>query len=180
MIRCLAGARPGAKPRCDIDFAATTRYGRSARGSPEPSPAAPRQHDSPFLRSLSLVAYAYKFTEVYATRCSHAGPQAPLVRPRASRPPLYSRLRSLGNHTLSATPLPRRFGREHTLNKAEGCGGEGLTRGAVLAIRRRSCPSTQPVIDAEARQAEHGLLSEARERRDARTRRFGSPSRNTP
>jgi hypothetical protein len=64
------------------------RYGRSARGSPEPSPAAPRQHDSPFLRSLSLVAYAYKFTEVYATRRSHAGPQAPLVRPRASRPPL--------------------------------------------------------------------------------------------
>ena len=83
--------------------------------------------------------------------------------PRASRPPLYSRLRSLENHTLTADSLLRRFGREHTLNKAEGCGGEGLTRGAVLTRRRRSCPSTQPVIDAEARQAEHGLLSEARE-----------------
>ena len=79
--------------------------------------------------------------------------------PRTSRPPLYSWLRSLGNHTLTADSLLRRFGREHTVNKAEGCGGEGLTRGAVLARRRRSCPSTQPVIDAEARQAEHGLLS---------------------
>ncbi len=85
------------------------------------------------------------------------------LTPRASRPPLYSWLRSLGNHTLTATPLLRRFDREHTLNQAEGCGGEGLTRGAVLARRRRSCPSTQPVIDAEARLAEHGLLSEARE-----------------
>ena len=59
------------------------------------------------------------------------------MRPRASRPPLYSWLRSLGNHTLTADSLLRRFGREHTLNKAEGCGGEGLTRGAVLARRRR-------------------------------------------
>ena len=71
------------------------------------------------------------------------------------------------------------------MNKAEGCGGEGLTRRAVRARRRRSCPSTQPVIDAEARlgtrfarlarvptgcepacaaaMAEHSLLSEVRE-----------------
>ena len=90
---------------------------------------------------------------------AHHAAQPPL----ASRPPLYSWLRSLGNQTQTATPLPRRFGREHTLNKAEGCGGEGLTRGAVLTRRRRSCPSTQPVIGAEARLAEHGLLSEARE-----------------
>ena len=31
VIRCLAGARPGAKPWCDIDFAASARSGRSAR-----------------------------------------------------------------------------------------------------------------------------------------------------
>ena len=53
VIRCLAGARPGAKPRCDIDFAATTRYGRSARGSPEPSTAATRQHDSQLLMKFT-------------------------------------------------------------------------------------------------------------------------------
>ncbi len=43
----------------------------------------------------------------------------------------------LGIITLTADSFLRRFGREHTLNKAEGCGGEGLTRGAVLARRRR-------------------------------------------
>ena len=64
--------------------------------------------------------------------------------PRASHPPLYSWLRSLGNHTLTADSLLRRFGREHTLNKAEGCGGEGLTRGGPPGKKGDATKSGRP------------------------------------
>ena len=40
MIRCLAGARPGAKPRRDIDYRVLRALGA---GLAKPSPAAPRQ-----------------------------------------------------------------------------------------------------------------------------------------
>ena len=45
---------------------------------------------------------------------------------------------------------------------AEASGGEGRIRGAVLSRRRKRRLRTQPVIDAEARQAKLGSLSDVR------------------
>ena len=57
--------------------------------------------------TFPLVAYAYEYTKVNDIHRSHAGPQAPLVRPRASRPPLYSWLRSLGKRPCRTGDLRR-------------------------------------------------------------------------
>ena len=98
------------------------RYGRSARGSPEPSiGGTPPTWLCDHQLYTPLVAYAYKFSAVYEIRRSHAGPQSPLVRPRASRPPLYSLLRSLVNRLIAHASLRRRFMTErrfrHTPNR---------------------------------------------------------------
>ena len=55
-------------------------------------------------------------------------------------------------------------------------GGEGRRRSherTPLSRRRRKHPSTQPAIDAEARQAKHGILSDARKPSRRQGRRFG-------
>ena len=99
-------------------------------------------------RHLSLVAYNtpptpasqdHSSCETFASAplrlnsplfLSYVGPQSPLVRPRASRPPLYSLLCSLVNRLIAHDSLRRRFMIERRFRHTS-------TRGSV-APRRTS------------------------------------------
>ena len=153
-------------------------YGRSARGSPEPSPAAPRQPERSgvfreglpncrvlasrrlprfqqqaalslpclgiyhWLRTIRLLrlraktaplvrpSHPHPSAKIHHYSAATSGHQFPLVRPRASRPPLYSWLRSLVNRLIAHASLRLRFMIERRFRHTS-------TRGSV-AERRTS------------------------------------------
>ena len=73
-------------------------------------------------------------------------------------------LRSIINRTTNeAQPFPSDFQASEAMNIAEGVRCGSRARGEVLARRRRRRPSTQPAIDAEARQAKRSYLLDVRE-----------------
>jgi hypothetical protein len=92
---------------------------------------APRRHGSAtinYTRRLSLTLTSSPLFMKYAAATS--GHQFPLVRPRASRPPLYSLLCSLVNRLIAHASLRRRFMIERRFRHTS-------TRGSV-APRRTS------------------------------------------
>ena len=172
VIRCLAGASPGAKPRCDIDFAATTRYGRSARGSPEPSTAATRQHDSQLLMKFTACRLRLRVHRglCYAPQSCWAAVSS-RATPRLTHSAIFIALLACESRGTGATFFHRLENEQRSLQKERRDGTSRRSVGIADAkgAQRAECPQPYRSILVPSLFTAFTLLCSVAERRSPLT-----------